>query len=274
MIPRVIGIIGINGKFGTWLKNFFERHGCTVHGSDVNTELTNADVVRMSEVVIFAVSLGSIVGVIKSVIPDVRPEQLLIDIASHKAAPVAAMLESPANVLGLHPLFAPDDELTWAGKKVAICSERITDQWLGWSQDLMQLLGAMFSLAVPEAHDKLMLLHQNVPHIFLTAWAMVMANSGFQEFERIPDFSTTLSTHMLQMMERMRGNDPVLYGLIQTGNPGSSEIIDWLIKMLLRLKAAIETGDPAVFAKILSDAHTALGPEFFDKIPALVPVKS
>ena len=53
----VVGIIGINGRFGQMLKGFFEQLGCSVIGSDEKkpTGLSNAQVVEQSEVVVFSV---------------------------------------------------------------------------------------------------------------------------------------------------------------------------------------------------------------------------
>lgn len=47
----VVGIIGINGRFGQMLKKFFEQLGCSVIGSDERnpTALSNSQVVRRSE---------------------------------------------------------------------------------------------------------------------------------------------------------------------------------------------------------------------------------
>jgi prephenate dehydratase len=66
----VVGIIGINGRFGKMLKGFFERLGCTVIGSDRDkpTSFTNDEVVQQAEAVIFSLSIKRTVEVIRSLI--------------------------------------------------------------------------------------------------------------------------------------------------------------------------------------------------------------
>src|SRR3989338_2973546 len=55
----VIGIVGIDGRFGRMLKKFFEQLGCLVIGSDKKKPagLSNVQVVEQSEVVIFSVPI-------------------------------------------------------------------------------------------------------------------------------------------------------------------------------------------------------------------------
>ncbi|MEK7063938.1 MAG: prephenate dehydrogenase/arogenate dehydrogenase family protein, partial [Patescibacteria group bacterium] len=102
----VVGIIGINGRFGQLLKSFFGQLGCSVIGSDEKkpTGLSNAQVVQQSEVVIFSVPIKDTPAVIRSVLHGVREDQLLMDVTSIKQPAVEAMLESKAQVVGLHPM--------------------------------------------------------------------------------------------------------------------------------------------------------------------------
>src|SRR6185369_4713005 len=106
----VVGIIGINGRFGQMLKGFFEKLNCLVIGSDRDhpTLLTNKEVVEKSDVVLFSLSIRRTVEVINSLIPFSREDQLWMDVTSIKQPAVAAMLRSKAQVLGLHPMFRPD----------------------------------------------------------------------------------------------------------------------------------------------------------------------
>src|SRR3989344_4223645 len=82
----VVGIVGINGRFGQMLKGFFEQLGCSVIGSDEknSTGLSNAEVVLQSEVVVFSVPIKSTPAVIRSVLPSIRETQLLMDVTSVK----------------------------------------------------------------------------------------------------------------------------------------------------------------------------------------------
>lgn len=262
MIPKKIGIIGMDGKFGQWLKNFFEGKGCEVIGSDFGTETTNRQVVESSEVVIFAVTLSQMEAVIRDAVPFGRHDQLWIDIASLKEGPVRAMLESPCSVLGTHPLFAPDGSPTWKDKTVAICSERVRDEWMPWVQDLMQVLEARFELITPEEHDRMMLVQQNMFHVLAVVSALVAGRSGFTPGE-LDGYSTPLSKLGFQMMGRVLSRDASLYASIQVGNPGSVAMISRIIAALEKMRACVESGDPAPFERLFSEARDGLGEEFF-----------
>ena len=89
----VVGIIGINGHFGQMLKGFFEQLGCSVIGSDKEkpTRLSNAQIVQQSKVVVFSVPIKDTPAVIRSVLPGVREDQLLMDVTSIKQPAVKAM---------------------------------------------------------------------------------------------------------------------------------------------------------------------------------------
>ena len=57
--------------------------------------------------------------------------RLWLDITSLKQAPVAAMLESQAEVVGLHPMTAPLKTPTLKGRVVVVCEARL-DAWRPW----------------------------------------------------------------------------------------------------------------------------------------------
>ena len=81
------------------------------------------------------------------------------DITSIKQAPVAAMLRSQAEVVGLHPMTAPPKAPTLKGKVLVICEARL-DVWRDWLSVLFDALQAECVRVAPEYHDRAMALIQ------------------------------------------------------------------------------------------------------------------
>ena len=101
------GIIGGTGKMGRLFCPVFERAGYETIVSGRSTALTNEQLAESCDIVIVSVPIRDTVRVIGEIAPVLRDDQLLCDFTSLKVAPVAAMLRSKAQVIGLHPMFGP-----------------------------------------------------------------------------------------------------------------------------------------------------------------------
>ncbi|ETW93153.1 MAG: hypothetical protein ETSY2_51930 [Candidatus Entotheonella gemina] len=114
-----VGIIGIAGGYGQWLARIFSALGYSVIGSDPRHEqnIGNRKIVETANVVLFSVPMDMAPDVIREVVPYARKNQLWLDVTSLKKQPVAAMLESKAEVVGLHPMVAPTVD-SWKGQVV------------------------------------------------------------------------------------------------------------------------------------------------------------
>ena len=102
-----IGIIGGKGVIGSFLANFFRKKGEQVFVSDLDTKLSNRELIEQVDVVAFSVPLHLTESIIKDSIRFTRKEQLLLDFSSLKVSSIKAMMKSKANVIGLHPMFRP-----------------------------------------------------------------------------------------------------------------------------------------------------------------------
>ena len=172
----LIGILGVEGAYGKWLRAFFERIGFEVIGSDLNTELSNEDVAQQADVLIFSVPIRYTVEVIESVLPFLREGQLLLDITSVKQGPVNAMLKSKAEVVGLHPMCAPTVE-TWKGQTVMLCPARL-EKWRTFVFDVLEASEATVKMTTPEEHDHQMAVVQDLPHASILVMAALLRHMG------------------------------------------------------------------------------------------------
>lgn len=224
------------------------------------------DTMKRAEVVIFAVPIEVTVDLIRRLLSLSRPDQLWLDITSIKAPAVAAMLESKAEVVGMHPLFAPPQGETCEGLTVAICPVRL-NEWRPWFQSLMKELGATVKVIDVREHDKLMVHSQNMPHICALAQAMLLKQFTIDP-QKLLDYSTPVSQRQYQMVARILSKPPEVYADIQMHNPDSLVMIDALIKSLEYLRGIIARGDKEAFIAEFLELREYFGEAFLVDILA------
>jgi len=119
-----IGIVGGKGEMGRFFAHFFQNKGFRVEVSDLDTPLSNRELVELSDIVLFSVPLHLAEKIIEETVPYTRQNQLLMDVSSLKEKPVKAMLKSEASVIGLHPMFGPQVS-SIKGQTIIACPIRI-----------------------------------------------------------------------------------------------------------------------------------------------------
>jgi prephenate dehydrogenase len=260
-----VGIIGINGRFGQMLKKFFEYLGCEVVGSDVKnlTIMTNAQVVAYAEVIIFSVPIKDTPDIIRSVLPYIRESQLLMDVTSIKQPAVEAMLESQAQVVGLHPMFRP--EVSFDGQTVVVCPARLTATcWKNWLVNVLTATRAQIKWSTPAEHDKYMTTVQVIPHLGNLTNALLITESGVSAAESLA-FTSPFYRVMFSLMGRLVSQSPDLYTSIVMENPETIEMLEQHISIEQRMLAMIKNKDQAGFEKLFADANAHFGPEVTQK---------
>lgn len=241
-----VGIIGINGKYGQWLKRFFESLGHTVIGSDLNTETTNQSVVEQADVVIFSVWPSATIAAIREMVPYSRTDQLWLDITSLKTEPVEAMLASQAEVVGLHPMCAPTVK-TLKGQTVIVCPVR-AHKWLGW---ILKVLGdsqATIKLAAPEEHDRQVAFVQGLPHAAILVMAAVLRRMEVDISESL-EFTSPFYRIAWGLMGRILAQNADLYADIQMLNPNIPAALAALEEEVHRFRELVVSGDKDAFLR-------------------------
>ncbi|MFA6898277.1 MAG: prephenate dehydrogenase/arogenate dehydrogenase family protein [Candidatus Paceibacterota bacterium] len=257
LAPKKIGIIGVNGRYGRWLKRFFEELGCEVRGSDVDTELSNRAVIEWAEVVCFAVSLEVAEQTIRALAPLARKEQLLLDVTSIKTGPVTAMMEAGAEVVGMHPMCAPTVK-TLRGQTVVLTIGRLAT-WGLWFHDLLCNLRADVKVSTPEEHDEVVACVQGLPHIAILAMAATVRTRGVNVLESL-DFTSPFYKVVISLMGRLLTQDPKLYAEIQMANPHSLEFLRTFRNELDQLIEVVASKDRATFIEQFQASRDHFGP--------------
>lgn len=259
--PVVVGIIGINGRFGQMLKGFFEHLGCSVIGSDEKkpTGLSNAQVVEQSKMVIFSVPIKDTPAIIRSVSSSVREDQLLMDVTSVKQPAIKAMLESKAQVVGLHPMFRP--EVPFDGQTVVVCPARLTTpDWKTWVVNMLTATRAQIKWSTPAEHDGYMTTVQVIPHLANLTGALLITEADVSVSESLA-YTSPFYRVMLSLMGRLVSQSPDLYTSIIMENPETLTMLERRIAIEQRLMQMILDKDQVAFEELFAQANNHFGPD-------------
>ncbi len=267
----VVGIVGSAGAYGRWLARFLrERMGLEVWGHDPAdpASLDEAELLRRVDVLVFSAPIRQTPALIAhyAALADGRErEQLWLDVTSIKQAPVAAMLASQAEVVGLHPMTAPPKSPTLKGRVMVVSEARLA-RWRPWVEQLCTALEAECVPATPEHHDRVMALVQGMVHATHLAQAGVLRDYAplLGELQALMPFRSASFELDTAVIARILSLNPTIYEDIQFGNPYVPEMLDRLLAQLATLRELVRQGDDAARARFrtqfLRENHDALAP--------------
>lgn len=260
----VIGIVGSAGAYGRWLSDFFTRRmHLQVVGRDPTDpdSLSEAALIEQSDVLLFSAPIRHTPALIRQYTQLAAGRErgkLWLDVTSVKAEPVAAMLESQAEVAGLHPMTAPPKSPTLKGRVLVVCEARL-DRWRPWVQDLLRHLQAECVHSTPSHHDQVMALVQAMVHASHLAQAGVLRDYAPQlgGLEQLMPFRSASFELDMAMTARILSLNPAIYEDIQFGNPHVEEMLLRLRDQLTRLHGLVSQGG--------DQARSAFRGEFLDQ---------
>ena len=252
----VIGIVGSAGAYGRWLRGFFaQRMGLVVLGHDP-AEAGSAspeELLERADVLLFAAPIRATPALIDDYVQRSAGREagrLWLDVTSIKQAPVAAMLRSRAEVVGLHPMTAPPKAPTLKGRVVVVCEARIA-RWAPWLARLRDALEGEYVLATPAHHDRVMALVQAMVHASHLAQAGVLRGYAGELgpiAELMPYRSASFELDAA-IAARILSLNPAIYEDIQFGNPHAAEVLDRLLAQLGELRELVHRGDDTARAR-------------------------
>ena len=266
-----IGIIGGNGQLGSWCAQLFRKHGCLVDIADRGTELSNRDVAARADIVVVSVPIGVTGAVLEEVSSLLRPEQLIVDLTSVKTPFVPLMESSKAEVLSVHPMFAPSLSLK-TSQTCIVCPVR-EGNLAAFCKGVLQQEELRLSSMTPEAHDRMMAVVQGLTHFQAIAAAHCMASMNFQPAESLASASPVYRLR-LAMIGRILAQSPRLYAEIQIFNPYVAEVLQNLQRSHERLMAFVTAKDVDGFAaefERVRDALGAFGQESIQEVSRFIP---
>ena len=245
----VIGIVGSAGAYGVWLRRFFEqRMGLGVLGHDPADAGSDppARLIEEADVLVFAAPIRQTPALISryaQMSAGRERGRLWLDITSLKQAPVAAMLESQAEVVGLHPMTAPLKTPTLKGRVVVVCEARL-DAWRPWLRTLLEALQGEYVRTSPAHHDRVMALVQAMVHAAHLGQAGVLrsfADSLGGPAALMPYRSIGFEMDAA-VIARILSLNPEIYEDIQFGNPHVLPMLERLSDAVALLHAQVTEG--------------------------------
>jgi len=207
-----IGIIGGRGVMGKWLGTFFENSGYIVEISDINTNLSNFEIVKRCKIVVLSTPVDKAIKISKEIGPGLKRDQILIDICSQKEEIVAAMLKySKSEVVGTHPMFGPTIS-SIQNQNIVLCRARGNIGYL-WLKDLFLKTRANVTDLDPIEHDKYMAIVQSLTHFISICFAKTLQKMGIHPKDM---FNTSTPVFKLNsdIIGRLFAQDPALYATL------------------------------------------------------------
>jgi len=259
-----IGLVGSAGAYGVWLRRFFDqRMGLCVLGHDPADADSDPPerLVEQADVLVFCAPIRNTPEVVEryaALSAGRERGRLWLDITSLKQAPVAAMLGSQAEVVGLHPMTAPPKAPTLKGRVVVVCEARL-QAWRPWLQTLLDALQGEYVQATPAQHDRVMALVQALVHAVHLGQAGALRELAAElggPTALLPFRSTAFEMDMAAIA-RILSLNPAIYEDIQFCNPHTGEALQRLESQIARLRALVAQGDDAARGRFRDDYFEA-----------------
>ncbi|GAB3737997.1 hypothetical protein GCM10028794_20260 [Silanimonas algicola] len=212
-----VAIIGSAGRYGRWLAGFFAANpalAAEVRGHDPadSSSVAMAPLAHWADVVVFSapvVATVEVIGRFAALARERAERQLWMDLTSIKAAPVAAMQASGAEVLGLHPMCAPPALTHLAGQRLVVCEGRLK-VWRPWTTAFLTATRATLVPLDAREHDRRAAQVQALGHAAHLAQLTVLARGG-ASLDALDACATPTFGLDLAMGMRLLSGDPGLY---------------------------------------------------------------
>ncbi|MBE9513256.1 MAG: prephenate dehydrogenase [Chloroflexi bacterium] len=274
-----VAIIGGSGNMGRWLTRFLLKEGREViitgrnegklleakRRLGITATTDNIEAVENAQVILISVPIDNFEAVVEQIGPYTRPEQVIIDITSIKASPVAAMHKhiKAGVVLGAHPLFGPGAK-DIANRSFVLTPTNDTETALAQRvKKYLETRGARAILMSPNEHDETMAVVLGLSHFI----AIVSADTllSFDRLKQMDVVSGVTFKLLVTLTESVITEDPELYASLQTNLPKLAEIERSFQEKVRTWADLVESKDQPEFAqkmRVLKDKFNKVNPDF------------
>lgn len=229
-------------------------------GSDIATKLSNKDVVRTADIIIFSVPISITPALIEKLAPGAKEGSLLVDLTSIKSPALKAFeryAQKSCEILGLHPMFGPDGVEHLDKQIIAFCPVRIGVR-TRWLTQFLHQQGALLRRVTPAHHDRLMAFIQGMVHLSSIAMGMAFEKLDLDLADTLA-FSSPIYRLRLDMVGRIFHQDAKLYGEIALENPATKKAMKAYLDAITTLQKRIEEHDQQGFEGDFNSAAQFLG---------------
>ena len=241
----IVGIIGGNGQMGKSLIDFFKRNGKKVIFSDKNTEISNEEVAKNSDIIILTIPLIYYKNVLDEIQGALTKDKLLMDIGSLKEEQVKIMKNyHSGEILATHPLFGPEKEFKGNENSIIICkinSGEKTDFLINF----LKSEGLNIIEMTPEEHDEIMAYIHGLYYLMNISYIDVLKEK-FGKISKIEKVMTTSFQKYIAGLENIFNTKDWLIELIAYENRYIEKVID---KFNEKLKERVNLREVREFLK-------------------------
>ncbi|PTL81611.1 prephenate dehydrogenase/arogenate dehydrogenase family protein [Vitiosangium sp. GDMCC 1.1324] len=242
-----VALVGY-GRFGRALGSLLEEAGIGYRALDPMANIPEPhragsmrELLTGAELIVVAVPVPRMKELLETMLPHLKPEQLVLDVGSVKVKPVHAMNEvlgTRVPWVGTHPLFGPLS-LAMAERpmRVVVCPNPLHPDAAGRARRFFERLGCEVIEQTPEGHDRVMA-HTHALTFFV-AKGMVDAGSGVD----VP-FAPASFKALSRTIETVRADAGHLFTAIQHENPFAREARSHLLEALETIHRELEALPP------------------------------
>ncbi len=253
-----IGIIGGKGNMGRWFESFFILAGHSVQICDLNTDQTPEMLARSCDVIVLSLPIQTAILMCGQVGPLLSSDQLMMDVCSLKAPVLDAMLRcSPAQVMGVHPLFGPFTE-TIRGQNLIVCPGR-GETLVQWMIALFKNYGAAVNYMDPQKHDRCMAVVQGLTHMITVSFARTLEMLAVNPEESLL-IATPVFRANMNLTARLFAQDLELYRTLMASNPHVEPVLEAYFAALNESRTKLLSGCNHAGLEYLESIRNFLGP--------------
>lgn len=226
-MTKTLGIIGV-GAFGEFIlphlapyfktRIFDTLRDVKALAQQYRVEASDLAGICGADTILLATPVRSFEALAKTLAPNLRPGQLVMDVGSVKLLPAQILqqhLPEQVDIIGLHPLFGPQSgKFGIEGLNVAVCNVR-GQHHAKVVTFLREKLGLHVIETTPEQHDRELAYVQGLTHLIGKVFVSL----------DLPEFTQTTKTYDLlkQMVEMVRYDSDDLFRTIERDNPFTAE---------------------------------------------------
>lgn len=257
MNHTIIGIIGGKGAMGFWFKNFFLDTGYEVLISDLNTKLSNTELVKQSDVVILSTPIDIAIQICEDIGPFLRKEQLLMDLCSQKEDIVKNMLDCGiSEVVGVHPMFGPFTN-SLKGQNIIIVQARVK-KWFRWFENILEKNNGVVTIMDAMDHDKHMAFVQGLTHFLTVCMGRTMQKMNMKLKDTV-SYSTPIFRLNSELLGRMFAQDLNLYATLIGENKYVKKTLSLFQESMLEVNNSLLVSNHQEGVNLLKSIQTYLG---------------
>lgn len=251
----IIGIIGGNGRFGSWFKGLFESSGLEVIVASRTTKITPKQLVEQSDIVIVCVSLTDTISVIRQVRDYVKEGALLCDFTSIKEAPLKEMLKTKSlcGVTGIHPLFGPLVP-NLKGQTIVFCSGR-DNNWTTFLKKFFEEQGARVVFSAAREHDHQMAIVQALTHFTNIVFARTVQK---QKGEVLHEYTTPVFRLQSILAGRILGGSGDLSADLIMENPAFKKVLGDYEQLFRVAATMVREKDKSSFVRVFNATASSM----------------